>query len=182
MLYEMKTTSESIREVLSWLRESIQIPMYLEMARLSGLELDGAIVDIIKKPVIKPRKSKAKGAEPYAEYLARCAEAYRAEPDRFFHRAYLPNSEAQRVEAMQTCWRTAEAIRCSDREGYLAVRGSRCTFSYGPCRYKDICWHASMESYAFDERHTGENDGNEAGSDKEGRRSQENGGTGRDEG
>jgi hypothetical protein len=154
-LYEMKTTSESIREVLNWLRESIQVPMYLEMARLAGLELDGAIVDIVKKPVLKQRRSKKDGVEPYPDYLQRCALAYEKDPDRFFRRERLANSELQRHEAMQTCWRTAEAIRTSDREGYLAVRGPRCNFSYGPCRYKDICWYASMETYTHEERTDG---------------------------
>jgi hypothetical protein len=146
LLIETKTTGDTLPEAEQWLRQSIQVPLYLEMLRTgSGVEVVGAIADIVKKPTIRTRKG-----ESAEEYGARALAAYRAEPDHFFRRVELDVDERQVREAMQVVWRVADQIRAADRHGYLALRGARCRGIHGMCPLQRLCWHHETSGYVFD--------------------------------
>ncbi len=154
-LYEMKTTSDTLNETESYLREGIQIPVYDELAlRARGIELQTNVVDIIKKPVIKRRKG-----EPVAQWAQRCLDDYRARPDWFFRRVEIPVEEARIRWAMSMMWRIAEQIRESHRRGFVALRGwSCCKKAYGWCRFKSLCWYGDDINKDGEESHDDSND------------------------
>jgi len=137
-LYEMKSTSDTLDETESYLREGIQIPVYDELAfRARGIEPQSNVVDLIKKPVVRKRKD-----ESPQEWAKRCMVDYREQPDRFFRRVELPVEESRIRWAMSAMWRTAEQIRESRRNGFIALRGwSCCKKAYGWCRFKSLCWY-----------------------------------------
>lgn len=149
--YEMKTTGTSLDETEGYLRAGIQVPSYQQLLQLgvgAGLEeINGTVVDIIKKPVLRPRNNKKSGKEPLSEWAKRCLEAYKATPERFFRRLVLPYDEGQVRDAMAIFWATARQIRECGRWGYPAVLGPGCQTPYGWCRYKYLCWHHDTEGY-----------------------------------
>jgi hypothetical protein len=148
-LYEMKTTSDSMNEAVKWLKQSMQIPAYQYMLRKShNIETVGAVVDIVKKPVIKQRRT-GKNAETIEQYAERCRQAYLAEPARYFRREILPYDELAESDTLGLFWRTAQAIRQSDKHGYAAVQGARCKGAYGWCGARELCWYHDTDGYAF---------------------------------
>lgn len=140
MLYEMKTTSDTVHETEAYLREGLQVPAYNDLVqRALGVELQSNLVDIIKKPVVKRRK-----IDTPAEWGERALADYRARPNHFFRRAELPVDESRIRWARDVLFRIAGQVRECDRYGYMAVRGwSCCKRAYGWCRYKELCWHGA---------------------------------------
>lgn len=142
-VYELKSTSDTLEEMVEALRQSVQPATYQELAgRTLGQPITGTVVDIIKKPTIRGRKN-----ESLDEFEDRCLAAYRDEPDRFFRRVELPHDERVVREAMEVFWQTARAIREADKYGYVAPRGRKCKKSFGWCEYKSLCWYGSREGY-----------------------------------
>jgi hypothetical protein len=146
LLYEMKTTSDTVTECKAWLEQSIQIPLYQALAIAEGRQVSGTLIDIVKKPVIR-RRTSGKNAETQAQYAVRCLRAYADEPERFFLRAELEYSESRCAEALSIAWETAERIRACDRGGYTALRGPSCKGPYGWCDMRDLCWHGNADGY-----------------------------------
>jgi hypothetical protein len=154
-LYEMKTTSDTLNETESYLREGIQIPVYDELTlRARGIELQSNVVDIIKKPIIKRRKGEA-----VASWEQRCLDDYRERPDWFFRRAEIPVEESRIRWAMGQMWRIAGLIDESHRKGFVALRGwSCCKKAYGWCRFKSLCWYGDDINKDREESHDESND------------------------
>jgi len=153
-IYELKTTSDTLDDVESYLRHGVQVSAYQAMASWMwpGVDWRGCVIDICKKPVIKQRKTGKTGktAETLEQYQQRCLDAYADEPDRYFRRVLLDWDEGAQVEARAVWWRVAEALRASRRWGYLAVRGLRCKTALGWCRYRGICWFGDAHGFAVD--------------------------------
>jgi hypothetical protein len=147
-VYELKSTSDTLDEMVESLRQSIQPATYQELAsRTLGQPITGTVVDIVKKPTIRGRKG-----ESLSEFEDRCVAAYRDEPERFFRRVDLPHDERLVREAMEVFWQTARAIRDADRHGYVAPRGRKCKKSFGWCEYKALCWYSNRESYRLSDQ------------------------------
>jgi hypothetical protein len=147
-VYELKSTSDTIDEMVEALRQSVQPATYQELAaRTLGKPITGTIVDIVKKPTIHGRKG-----ETLEEFEDRCLASYRDEPERFFRRVELPNDGRLVREAMEVFWQTARAIREADRHGYVAPRGRKCKKSFGWCEYKALCWYGNREGYRLSDQ------------------------------
>ena len=161
-LYELKTTSADISDNdttattiarLESMRQSIQVPLYQELYRLTHGHKAPCIVDIIKKPVLKRREGK-KPAEPeldaapkgheetLRQWSKRCFDEYVADPNRYFAREVQPYDEARIHRAVNIARDVARRIHRYSKEGHFpACRSeSLCQTAYGPCSMKAACW------------------------------------------
>jgi len=172
-LYELKTTSDSLNEAEQWLSMSDQIPWYWHLMEANGIAPRGALIDIVKKPKLVRRNSRAwntylrecraydegstddepvppkQKAEAYPEYMARCAQAYAETPKDYFRRVEVPY-DAERVDAVKkTAWAVARQIWQNERVGrYPHVKTQKsCKSCYGWCRMRNLCWYGSKEGY-----------------------------------
>lgn len=154
MLYELRSTSESLKEAGQVLAHSIQPHLHLSMVP-ETVDLAGICVDIVKKPVAPFKRAKPRGkknaeevmVEPLQDYEERCYRAYVGNPGRFFRRIMLPVDPNRIREAQAATWRIAQDIRDSGRHGYLACRGTNCKNNRGWCDYRAICWYRHTENY-----------------------------------
>ncbi|MDI7266599.1 MAG: PD-(D/E)XK nuclease family protein [Myxococcota bacterium] len=140
LVYEFKTTGEGLDEFVESMSVSAQPAIYQTLAEAeSGDEagpLVGTVLDIIRKPAVRPKKDESPQA-----FGTRALEAYRSDPDSFFRRVVLPADAHLRREVMVNAWRIADGIRRAERFGYVTKRGPACRSAYGPCRYRSLCWH-----------------------------------------
>ena len=155
MLYELKSTSESLKEAGQVLAQSIQPQLLMSMVP-ADVPLAGIVIDVVKRPVAPWRKAKTKKkeetlVEPLQDYEERCYKAYIDKPQRFFQRIRLPVDPRRIRDAQAVAWRVAQDIRDSDKYGYLACRGAGCKNSQGWCDYRAICWHDDTENYRHGE-------------------------------
>jgi hypothetical protein len=136
---EVKTTGEDLDEFVEAMTVSAQPAIYQVLAeRAFGDDLGpllGTVLDIVRKPTIRPKKEEAP-----AEFEQRAVTAYREEPERFLRRVVLPVSPDLRREVLVNAWRIADGIRRAERFGYVSKRGPACRGGYGPCRYRRLCW------------------------------------------
>lgn len=145
LVYEQKTTSDTLDEVEAYLRNGLQIPIYQYLLRCSVGEPGGAVLDIVKKPVVKRRAAQGESLPAWGK---RCLDDYAARPDHFFRRAEAPYDETRVNWALGVFWQVAEEIRNSDRHGYRAVRSLHvCRGSLGWCRYRNLCWYAEVPDF-----------------------------------
>jgi len=159
MLYELKSTSDSIKEASLILASSIQPQLYMSMVD-NPSEFAGICIDIVKKPVMAftrpkrlPKKNESEEVvtEPLDDYEQRCYKSYLKMPGRFFRRLILPYDPRRVRYAREVAWRVAQEIRDSDRYGYLACRGQNCKTTNGWCEYQSICWFYNTENYQHGE-------------------------------
>lgn len=142
-LYELKTTSDTLDDVEAYLRESPQTHLYQTLAASAGYVLHGTLIDIVKKPVSRPRKGESLDA-----WGQRVREQYAAEPDRFFRRKVLPRDEAKEREALALAWRTAAEMAAERRNGIGSVpvvKGLGCKTHTGWCPFRGPCWYGSAD-------------------------------------
>jgi hypothetical protein len=154
MLYELKSTSDSVKEAAQVFAQALQPQLYLAMIP-EDVPMAGICIDIVKKPVApfkRPaRKTPVHIDEPLKDYEERCYRAYIKKPERFFRRMKLPHEPWRIREAKSIAWRIAQEIRDSDRHGYLACRGRNCKTTYGWCDYRNICWYFDFNNFYHSE-------------------------------
>ncbi|MBN1772526.1 MAG: PD-(D/E)XK nuclease family protein [Deltaproteobacteria bacterium] len=147
---ELKTTGEDLDEFLEAMTVSAQPAVYQVLAEsrfgAGHGQLPGTVLDIIRKPTIRPKKD-----ESPAEFEQRAIEAYRSEPERFVRRVVLPPDPQLRREVMVNAWRIADGIRRAERYGYVSKKGPACRGAYGPCRYRPLCWHGDATGFVTKE-------------------------------
>jgi hypothetical protein len=149
-IYELKSTGEDIDEFADAMQYSAQPVLYAVLAeRQRGAILGpllGTVMDIARKPTIRPKKDETPDA-----FEHRAAEEYAADPGRFFRRLVLPIDRSRMHEVMANVWLVAQAIRRAEREGYAAKSGPSCRGSYGPCRYIRLCRTGDQTGYVTKE-------------------------------
>jgi hypothetical protein len=148
-LYELKTTSQSIREAEVTLRVDPQIHLYQALLRQQyALETRGCMLDIIKKPwsgKVKPRQ-----AESTEEYCTRAENAMLADPDTHFKRVMVDYDGQLADAAMSAAMRTVASIERCEVEGFHALHGMRCKTPYGRwCDYRPHCWYNDASKYTI---------------------------------
>lgn len=148
LLYELKTTAETLDAKEAELRCSYQLPLYAWLLeRQRKVKVAGAVVEILKKPVKAGEGAVKKGtAESWQEWRVRVAHEYAANPDRYFRRINIPRKELDSAAAVKDLRRVAAAIRVYDRGGYPRLRG-QCSGPFGPCQYKHACWEGDLSRY-----------------------------------
>lgn len=158
MLYELKSTSDSLKEASMVLSASIQPYLYLSMVEDIS-QFAGICIDIVKKPVTPFKRAETRSknkanevvTEPLDDYENRCFKSYISKPERFFRRLIFPVDPDRIRYAQEVAWRIAQEIRDSDRYGYLACRGTNCKTTNGWCEYRDLCWFSSTDNYQHGE-------------------------------
>jgi hypothetical protein len=143
---ELKTTGEDLDDFVEAMRFSAQPAVYQTLVGAHlGDDLGpllGTVLDIIRKPTIRPKKDETPEA-----FEARALDEYRKDAGRFFRREVLPVNDDLRREAMINAWRIADGVRRAERYGYISKRGPACRGAYGPCRYRKLCWFDDRSGY-----------------------------------
>jgi hypothetical protein len=166
-LVEHKTTSEDISGGATYwvrLRMDGQTSMYYEGA---GVELEGAIFDVLKKPTIRPSKATPDDKRKYTkektdkktgevtpaklyanmrefdetpeEYGARFAALIAEKPDAYLARGEVVRLESELEEARWDVYETTRAIHESRKRGFHPRNPGAC-FQYGSiCSYFGVC-------------------------------------------
>ena len=149
LLYELKTTGVDIDTVVSQLRRGTQLATYAGIYReqYPDQTIDGAIVDVVRKPRLKRRKDEDDG-----EYANRLAYKMLEDKDTSFRRELLPWSEQLIDETDQLYWDTAKLIRYCDKHGYTAARGAHCKSFFGGCEYRRLCWYSINDGYRISDK------------------------------
>ncbi len=145
LVYELKTTGESLDDYVEAMAISAQPAIYQVLAEVEA-PTAGTVLDVVRKPAIRPKKD-----ETPAEFGARAVEAYRSDPESFFRRVVVPADPRLRREVMVNAWRIADGIRRAERFGHVTKRGPACRSAYGPCRYRPLCWHGDATGFATKE-------------------------------
>jgi hypothetical protein len=178
-LYEMKTTTGPCSELELILRQDPQIHLYQEMLqRQYGVECAGTILDIVKKPWSDDKEGggavRRRKDEPIEEYVARCKQAMRDDPDRYFLRVYVERDQSRIDNALEALRRTAAGI---ERGDFYSITGFNCRTPYGSwCEYRDLCWFGDDNRYrtektfdgqetSNDDRSNGNDNGQQSGND-----------------
>jgi len=141
-VYELKTTSGSLRETESTVRASLQPWVYLRAAELAGLKPAGVLLDIIKKPTIRTRKN-----ESPEQWGRRAYDAYRDEPAKYFARPVIDYDESLIAEAFDRLAHLAQLQAYHLKHGFKATPGPGCKGPYGWCRYRPLCWFGDCERF-----------------------------------
>jgi len=153
-LGELKTTSEHPLDVVAGMLRGLQVPNYVGCyEEMTGEELDGAFIEVIRRPRIKPRKNDA--PEDYENRIvAYCKEkqALSAEDpkylfytrqliDRPMLTAGVANTSEEFREVAQAINRYRRAEWWPGREGPPPM--SPCQY----CRVKAACWQFEDQSH-----------------------------------
>jgi hypothetical protein len=148
VLYELKTTSETLDAKEAELRVGYQLAVYAYLYEvMHGERVAGAVVEVLKKPVKGgPGACKKKPDETWQEWLGRVAVEYGSNPDRYFRRAYIHRDDIDVPTCLEEIHRCAHAMQLWDERGYPRIPG-QCDGKYGPCRYKRLCWHGDETGY-----------------------------------
>lgn len=157
LVYELKTTSDALKDFEIAIRQSIQPQLYAVLIRqlLTGeFELSGIVIDAVKKPTLRGRKG-----ETPAELEDRMLEQYSSDPANFLRRIVLPLEDSRLRDVRKLAWRAAHLIRNSDRHDYLTVKGPACRKAYGWCEYRPLCWYGDLSMFRFAETPHEELDG-----------------------
>jgi hypothetical protein len=150
MLYEIKTTSQTVDECCAEIRNGLQIPSYQLAFALP------CVVDVLKKPVVRRRDG-----EDDMAYAARAGDAYTAEPARFFRRVVVDYQSALVDEARDVLIWCVRRIVVHRRKGsWPRQYGAQCRGPYGgPCEYRGLCWYGDADQYRRAEHEHEELDG-----------------------
>lgn len=137
-IMEHKTSSEDLSPGSSYwqrLRMDGQVSVYFDGARALGYEVEDCLYDVIGKPLLRPKVN-----ETPVEFRTRLCEAIIAEPARYYGRAPVVRLEKELDEARWDTWRTAAAMRESERTGHAPRNPDACVRFRGQvCQYFSVC-------------------------------------------
>jgi hypothetical protein len=159
---ERKTTSESIEpDSPYWkaLRNDPQISRYMLAAKALGHDVTKVVYDVIKKPMIKPRRvEKAELAmanrdghycglklagpcpdrETPAMYGARLRADIAARPDFYLARVEIARTDGDLEEFQYDLWQTQQEVRQAMNNGRFYRNPASCLEPFN-CEYLDVC-------------------------------------------
>ena len=171
VLLEHKSTGDDIADPSApyWRRLAIdsQVSKYMLQSWQGGKKLDGCLFDVIRKPIIRPKKLaksnldeiSAKGSycgfqvdrdeyeavlcgqgeETPHLYFLRLASETLAEPERYYQRRMIPRLDADVAEYAAELWQMADEIRLA-RLTNRHYRNSAACMEFGrPCEYLPLC-------------------------------------------
>lgn len=162
---ERKTSSEDISPGANyWTRllMDVQVSMYIELAKSLGIQANGVLYDVLRRPLLRPlmatppelrKYTQSTKKEPvprlYAnqrdrdetpeEYGERVAESIKASPDAHYQRREIVRLERERLEAQADVWQTACAIRDARRLTVFPRNPDSCMQWSRKCDYFDVC-------------------------------------------
>lgn len=154
---EHKSTTEDVAPGSDYyrrLRIGGQGSMYIEGARSLGLDVQGVVYDLLRKPALRPLKKSAeiklkKDGTPYAnqrledetpeEYRVRLLEAIAENPNAFFARAEVVRHEAETEEAQYDAWQLARVMREGELAGRFPRNEDSCIQYGSACPFFPVC-------------------------------------------
>lgn len=136
LLLETKTTSDKI-ELGSpfWQRFRIdaQVSWYMIAARKLGYDVQGVLVDAVRKPSIRRRQK-----DTVDDYLNRLREDIAERPEFYYARVEVPRTLNDLEKAGLELWQTAKAVHATYKSGDHYRTTSACTHPYN-CEFLDVC-------------------------------------------
>lgn len=160
LIVEHKSTSESIDSDADsyWERLPMdhQLSLYVVGASALGIQVDEALYDVVRKPLIRPleatpveaRKYRKDNGALYAnqrdhdetpdEFRLRLREEIASNPSRYYQRRDVPRRDIDLGDFLADAWASSREIR----EGELAKRAPRnpeACLRMGRCAFFDVC-------------------------------------------
>ena len=154
-----KTTSFDVSPGSDHLEQARMAPQgyrYVALARANGIEVAGFIMNLVRKPTIKPlkatplekrrvnkdgsfhAKTRFEDETPQA-YRKRCVERMSLDPDSYLARVTVRVTDEDVREAQADLWQIVKSMMDSDRLG-IYPRNSLSCFKWGrPCEYWPVC-------------------------------------------
>ena len=156
-LMEHKTSAEDLSPGSEyWKRQRMdpQIGLYHLGARSLGVDVEGVIFDVLKKPSLRPLKKSAevklkKDGTPYAnqrtedespeEYRERLLDALADAPNEHYARAELVRLGSELDETLSDVWQVGKAIREGGRMGRWPRNADACHRYNRTCPFWPVC-------------------------------------------
>lgn len=170
-LLEHKSTSDEIADPTAtyWRRLTIdsQVSKYMLQAWQSGLQLDGCLYDVIRKPGIRPKTLTKADLGEISSHVTYCGQPILDEdydsvirgqttespalyairlgvetienPDRYYQRRMVPRLDSEVVEYAGELWTMADAIREARVKGAWYRNADACMPWGSPCEYLPLC-------------------------------------------
>ena len=171
VVFDHKSTSQDITDPAGpyWRQLVVegQVSHYMLLVWQHGTKADSAVWDVMRKPLIKPKKLKpadAKAATSLREYCNRpvsqesvdavvrdgreTAEMYEArvawectqeEPDRYFQRRQVPRLDSELLEYARELWEHSQEILHARSTDRHARNSGACMLYNAPCKFLGIC-------------------------------------------
>ena len=154
-----KTTSEDVSPGaphLDTLRLRPQGLRYFLAAKANGIDVEGTVYNILRKPRIKPalatpvekrrvnkdgsfHKSTRFDDESRAQFLSRCVQKIQEEPSAYLCRLWVRYSDSEIQDAQFDLWSVAKQMMDSTRFNRFPKNTNNC-FKWGrPCEYWGVC-------------------------------------------
>lgn len=169
-LWELKTCSGSLLERADLLAEEPQIHGYASMLSYNGIEVDSSIVDILRKPLTKPKKVKLEGikdeTESYTDKVRLNIETkvkgekykigerkgkWKTEPNEnaYCYRKVIKRDIAKEDEFTEAARQFIKRLDEDEERGYcIHTKGNKCISQYGrPCDMLPLCHKDEKENY-----------------------------------
>ena len=133
-LVEYKTAGQIDKSYMDRLSLDAQVTTYIYgLQRQLGINLNGVIYRILRKPTIRQRKD-----ESLYEYQDRLVKDYLERPEWYFHEEILYRSQEDLEEFERELWQVAQDLKDTLKTGRWYKNTSRCA-DYGLCQYAPLC-------------------------------------------
>jgi hypothetical protein len=142
LLYELKTTSDTVVNCREMLLDGVQIHTYCHVLESMGFKMLGTVIEVIKKPLYAKKLTVAdeKTKDPMANFESRMMKQYAAEPDRMFLGLLVPRNPAAELEALKHFrWMAMDIELRTKYSHWTRPRGHGCKTAFGDCDYKKLC-------------------------------------------
>lgn len=128
---------------------------YLVGARSLGIEPDGVMYDLLRKPGLRPLEANSKRAQQESPeaYRDRCLADIGADPEKYYQRGIVVRLEDEERDAAFDAWSTADQIRASRNASRWPRNPDACSQYGRMCDYWEVCsGQRSIDDPLFFER------------------------------
>lgn len=138
MVLESKTSGEDISPGSAYWQRVValdpQVSMYLLASEQDGLDVEGCLYDVARKPDLRP-----KAKETPDEYRERCALDIQARPDHYYQRREVVRLEHEARAYQQDLWDYACMLTEAGRLGRFPRNPDHCRKFGRACEYLAVC-------------------------------------------
>lgn len=146
-LYELKTTSDTLKVYEDILVQTPQIHAYNMILHKMGIDTAGTIIEVIKKPLKSELRKAEKEAQDWDAYRQRIAMEYQKEPERMILSKIVDRDYKREADALDHFHRMADDIESRmdaslevTRDNFRKQPTTNCKGPWGWCEFKPWCW------------------------------------------
>ncbi len=136
-IIEHKTTSASLDQDGLYFRRlalDSQVSAYVSAAALAGIDVEGVIYDVIKKPLLKPKKG-----ETPAQFEERICYDILEHPDAYYVRSVVKRAPQQLANDDANSLAYLRQIQAMEKAGFFPQNPDSCADYFSACDYLDVC-------------------------------------------